>query len=69
MPTSLGSVHEEPESADSPTAENAMLNPAVSATIRKSQAKANAAPAPAATPLTAATTGLGIVARAVAIGV
>jgi len=56
-------------SADSPTAENAMLNPAVSATIRKSQAKANAAPAPAATPLTAATTGLGIVARAVAIGV
>ena len=69
MPTSRGSVHDEPESAESPTAENAIVKLAVSATIRKSQAKANAAPAPAATPLTAATTGLGIVARVVAIGV
>ena len=42
---------------------------AVSATTRKSQAKANAAPAPAATPLTAAITGFGIVASMVAIGV
>src|SRR5438046_6265820 len=35
---------------------NARLKPAVSATIRRSQAKARLAPAPAATPLTAAIT-------------
>ena len=69
IPTSRGSVHDEPESADRPIAANAMVKLAVSATIRKSQAKANAAPAPAAAPLTAATTGFGIVARASAIGV
>ncbi len=46
----------------------ARLKPAVSASTRKSQAKARLAPAPAATPLTAATTGLGIVASAVTIG-
>jgi len=39
-PTSRGSVQDEPESAESPTAENAIVKPAVSATIRKSQAKA-----------------------------
>jgi hypothetical protein len=44
------------------------LKPADSATIRRSAAKAKAAPAPAATPLTAATTGLGIVASASAVG-
>ena len=42
----------------------ARLNPAESASTRKSQARARLAPAPAATPLTAATTGLGIVASA-----
>ncbi len=46
-----------------------MVKLAVSATTRKSQAKANAAPAPAATPFTAAITGFGIVASIVAIGV
>ena len=48
---------------------NARLNPAVSATTRKSQANAIDAPAPAAMPFTAAITGLGIVSSAVAIGV
>ena len=67
-PTSRGSVHEAPESAVSPTAVNARLKLAVSATMRKSHANANAAPAPAATPLTAAMTGLGIVARPSAMG-
>ena len=38
----------------------ARLKPAVSATIRRSQAKARLAPAPAATPFTAAITGLAI---------
>ena len=46
----------------------ARLKPADWPTMRKSQAKANAAPAPAATPLTAATTGLPIVARPYTIG-
>ena len=68
-PTMRGSVQDEPESADRPTPANAVLKPASSAITRKSQANAKAIPAPAATPLTAATTGLGIVARAVAIGV
>ena len=47
---------------------NARLKPAVSASSRKSQANARLAPAPAATPLTEATTGLGIVTIAVTIG-
>ena len=41
-----------------------MLKPAVSASTRMSQARARDAPAPAATPLTAAITGLGMVASA-----
>ena len=48
--------------------EKARLKPAVSASSRKSQANARLAPAPAATPLTAAMTGFGIVASAVTIG-
>jgi hypothetical protein len=47
-------------SQDNPTPAKARLKPAVSATIRRSQANAYDAPAPAATPLTAATTGLGM---------
>ena len=47
---------------------NARLKPAVSASTRRSAAKAKAAPAPAATPLTAAMTGLGIVAMSSTIG-
>ena len=46
----------------------ARLKPADSATTRRSAANANAAPAPAATPFTAATTGFGIVASVSAIG-
>ena len=46
----------------------ARLNPAVSATTRKSHANAIDAPAPAATPFTAAITGFGISASASAIG-
>jgi hypothetical protein len=67
-PTSRGSVHEAPVSQDSAMPVKARLNPAVSARIRKSQANARLAPAPAATPFTAAMTGLGIVATAVTIG-
>ncbi len=55
-------------SQESATPANARLNPAASVSTRKSQANARLAPAPAATPLTAATTGLGIVASAVTIG-
>jgi len=46
-----------------------MFRPASSDMTRKSQANAKAAPAPAATPLIPATTGFGIVASVVAIGV
>jgi hypothetical protein len=55
-------------SQDRPIAANEVLNPADSATTRRSQASANDMPAPAATPLTAATTGLGMVASEVAMG-
>ena len=55
-------------SQESATPAKARLKPAVSASMRRSQAKARLAPAPAATPLTAATTGFGIVAIAVTIG-
>ena len=55
-------------SAASATPAKAKLKPAVSASTRMSQAMAREAPAPAATPLTAAMTGLGIVASAVTIG-
>jgi hypothetical protein len=67
-PTSRGRVHEMPVSQDSAMPAKAKLKPAVSATIRKSQAKAIDAPAPAATPLTEAITGFGISASASAIG-
>ena len=67
-PTSRGSVQLAPVSQESATPAKARLKPAVSARIRRSQAKARLAPAPAATPLTAAMTGLGIVASAVTIG-
>ena len=53
-------MNDEPVSHDSATPANARLKPAVSATIRRSQANASDAPAPAATPLTAAITGLAI---------
>ena len=46
---------------------NDVLRPAVSAATRTSQARAKLRPAPAATPLSAATTGLFIVASAVTI--
>ena len=53
-----------PVSQDSATLAKARLKPAVSATIRRSQANARLAPAPAATPLTAAITGLAMPASA-----
>ena len=56
-PTSRWSVHVAPLSGMSPIAANARTNRAVSAAIRRSQANAIDAPAPAATPLTAAMTG------------
>ena len=55
-------------SQESATFANARLKPAVSATMRRSQAKARLAPAPAATPFTLATTGFSISTRAVTIG-
>ena len=55
-------------SAPRPTLANAISRLARRAAIRKSQAKASAAPAPAATPLTAAITGLGIPVMAITIG-
>ena len=45
-------------SADSPTPAKAIENDADPAAMRRSQAKASPAPAPAATPFTAAMTGL-----------
>ncbi len=67
-PTSRWSVNDEPVSQDSATPAKARLNPAVSATMRRSHAKASEAPAPAATPLTAATTGLAMPASVETIG-
>ena len=67
-PTSRGNHHEEPESHESAMAAKAVLNPAPSATSRTSHARAKPTPAPAATPLTAATTGLGMVESSVVIG-
>jgi hypothetical protein len=46
----------------------ARLKPAVSATMRRSQAKASDAPAPAAMPFTAAITGFSIDTRASTVG-
>ena len=67
-PTRRGSVHETPLSSVSPTFAKAIRNPALVDASRRSQAKARPAPAPAAIPLTAAITGLGIVASASTIG-
>ena len=53
-------VHDAPESAPSPTLAKASSKLARSAAMRKSQANASDAPAPAATPGSAATTGFGI---------
>lgn len=59
-PIRRGRVQDTPESAVSATPANEVLNDAVSATTRKSAASAKPKPAPAATPLTPATTGFGI---------
>ena len=55
-------------SHESATPVKARLKPAGSARTRTSQANARLRPAPAATPLTAAITGFGIVASALTIG-
>ena len=55
-------------SQDRPIWENARLNPAPAATSRRSARNASDAPAPAATPFTAAITGFGMVCTRVAIG-
>ena len=67
-PTSRGSDHEAPESHERAMPANEVLSPARSDAMRKSHARAKLRPAPAATPLSAATTGLFIVASAVTIG-
>ncbi|GAB3907537.1 hypothetical protein GCM10027612_80810 [Microbispora bryophytorum subsp. camponoti] len=67
-PTSRWRVQDAPESGASPMPVNAMENFAVSAATRKSHANASEAPAPAATPFTAATTGLPIEATASTTG-
>jgi hypothetical protein len=67
-PTRRCSVHEDPESADSPTLANAIIRLARLVAILKSHAKANAAPAPAAVPGSDAMIGLGIVAMLITIG-
>ena len=67
-PTIRCSDQDVPESQDRAIPANARLNPAVSTSTRKSAASANPAPAPAATPLTAAMTGLFIVASSSTTG-
>lgn len=67
-PTTRGRVHEIPESAVSATPANDVLKEAVSATTRKSAARAKPKPAPAATPFTPATTGLPMPVRAFTTG-
>ncbi len=67
-PISRGNVHEAPESHESAMPANEVLSPAPSAAMRKSHASAKDNPAPAATPLSAAMTGLFIVERAMTIG-
>ena len=57
-----------PQSVARPIDGNAALNDADAAAMRKSQFSANDQPAPAAAPLTAATTGTGIAASAAIIG-
>ncbi len=67
-PASRWIVQEAPESAPRPTRANAISRLALRPATRKSQANASDAPAPAATPFTAATTGFGIEVMAVMIG-
>jgi hypothetical protein len=56
-PTSLGRSHVAPLSGIRPTRPKASRNEAPSAAIRRSQANASEAPAPAAIPFTAPTIG------------
>ena len=67
-PASRGRVHDAPESAARPTRAKAIRKLARRAAIRRSQAKASEAPAPAAMPFTAAMTGLGMLVIVVTIG-
>src|SRR5436305_1070229 len=67
-PASRCRVQDAPESGPRPTRANAISTLAPRAASRRSQANASDAPAPAATPFTAAITGLGIRATAVMIG-
>lgn len=67
-PTSRGRVQVIPESGARPIRPKASTNLASAAAIRRSQANAMEAPAPAATPLTAAMTGCGIERMARTIG-
>jgi hypothetical protein len=67
-PASRCSVQEAPESAPRPTRAKAMSRLARCAAILKSQASASDAPAPAALPLTAAITSLGMVMIVMMIG-
>ena len=67
-PTSRGSVQDVPVSRASPMPAKARLIPASALMMRRSASRASEAPAPAAMPLTPATTGLGIACRARAIG-
>ena len=57
--TSRGRNQVPPESGTSPSFENAWMKLAERAAMTRSQASAILAPAPAATPLTAAITGIG----------
>ena len=59
IPIARGNRYVEPASGIRPIRMNAMLNEASSLARRISQARASETPAPATTPLTAATTGLG----------
>ena len=60
LPTKRGSSHVPPVSGTRPILENAWMKLAERAAITKSQHSARLAPAPAATPLTAAIIGTGI---------
>src|SRR5260370_393711 len=64
LPTRRGKVHVPPESGSRPSFENAWTKLAERAAMTRSQASAILAPAPAATPLTAAITGMGSVCNA-----
>ena len=68
IPTAAGSVTESPESQVRPMPVNAVPSTAPSATTAKSQASTRPRPAPTQVPLTAATTGFGMVVSAVTIG-